>query len=174
MANLILPFETQKTSGGKAGGFLTDRAGPLWTWYFLSSAGPSRRPDRPPLAGRPAWLGESEQPLTGDRLADQTQGDLRALVGLGEHRGAGLDENVPAGELRALLGDVHIHDAAVGGFEVGLVDREDLGGEAQAALLSAVVGAHGGDGLDRIGDRVQIDRNDAADTGACIGEGADT
>src|SRR6478735_2286238 len=106
---------------------------------FVNRLGRSAAQDRPPLAGRPAWLGESEQPLTGDRLADQAQGDLRALVGLGEHRGAGLDQDVPAGELRALLGHVHIGDAAVGGFEVGLVDREDFRGEAEAALLSAVL-----------------------------------
>src|SRR4249919_3153239 len=84
--------------------------------------------------GRPAWLGESEQPLTGDRLTDELQGDLRALVGLGQHGGARLNQDVPTGELRALLGDVDIRDPAVGGFEVGLVDREHFRGETETAL----------------------------------------
>src|SRR5688572_32018004 len=68
---------------------------------FVDRLGGSAAQDRPPLARRPAWLGESEQPLTGALLADQTQRGLGALVGLGEHRGAGLDENVPAGDRKS-------------------------------------------------------------------------
>src|SRR5262249_30012054 len=85
-------------------------------------------------------------------LLEQPERDLRALVRLGQHRGAGLHQDVPAGELGRLLGDVHVADTAVGGFEVRLVGREDRGGEAEAALLGAVGGAHRRDVLDRGGD----------------------
>ena len=49
-------------------------------------------------AVRRPGFGESRQPL-GRLLLDQLERGLGALVGLGEHRGAGLHQNVPAGEL---------------------------------------------------------------------------
>lgn len=45
------------------------------------------------------------------------------------------------GELGGLLGDVHVHDAAVGGSQVRLVGREQAAGEAETALGGTVDGA---------------------------------
>jgi hypothetical protein len=85
-------------------------------------------------------------------LLQETQSGLRALIGLGQHRRAGLNQDVVAGEVRAFLRHVHIRDAAVGGLQVRLVHREQLARETKAALLGTIVGAHGRHVLDRIRD----------------------
>ncbi len=124
-------FEQEtKSPGCDPGAILTDRIearGPLSDLKPLAVS--STRLARPPLRAT-GGLGESEQPLEQAGLADEAERDLSALVGLREHRGAGLDQDVPAGELRAFLGHIHISDAAVGGLDVGFIDGQNLGGEA--------------------------------------------
>jgi hypothetical protein len=48
-------------------------------------------------------------------LLEEAQDGLGDLVGLGEHGGAGLDEDVGAGVLGGFLGDVDVFDAGAGG-----------------------------------------------------------
>ena len=65
-------------------------------------------------------------------LLQESEGRLRQKVGLRQHRGTGLDQDVVAGELRALRRDVHIFDAAHGSGQVLTQDGELLVGELQA------------------------------------------
>ena len=46
-----------------------------------------------------------------------------------------MDEDVGPGQLRRLLRHVHVEDAALGGFQVGLVRLRQVAGEADAALV---------------------------------------
>ena len=87
-------------------------------------------------------------------LAALEQADERLLAGvrLGEHRGAGLLEDLESGELAALGGDVHIDDAAVCGFEVDGVDLEEIHREVDAAFLCTVLGAKVGEVLNGVLD----------------------
>lgn len=88
--------------------------------------------------------GDGRRSASGEELED----GLRRRVGLREHGGAGLDEDVEAGELGGRDGDVDIDDAARCGFEVGLVGRQQLGGETQSGVLGTIGGAMGGELLD--------------------------
>ena len=82
---------------------------------------------------------------------------MGALVGLGEHGGAGLDEGVEAGQLGGFGSDIDVDDAAVGGFEVGFVGGEQFVREAEAALGGAVLGAIGGDVLNGRSDGREVE-----------------
>ena len=77
-------------------------------------------------------------------LAEQLQDEAVGLISLGEHRGAGLGEGGPLSELRGFIRHIDIDNAPGGGFEIGLVKDQELGGEIKAVLLSAIVGAVGG------------------------------
>ena len=70
------------------------------------------------------------------------------LVRLSEHRCAGLLQDVVAGELSALVGDIDIDDTAVCGFEVSFVHCEHVASEGQPGLLGTVVGTDGCQVLD--------------------------
>lgn len=119
----------------------------VWERYRFDSG------DSPPQAGRYDVvvdlrdLREFRPGRLGAR--DQLQGDLVRLVGLGQHRGAGLHEDIPPGEVRCLLGDVDVGNVADGRLQVGLSGRQQRGGKIEPALLRAVLGPHGGDILDR-------------------------
>lgn len=92
----------------------------------------------------------SSRPAAVEReLLEELQGGLCALIGLGEHGGAGLNEGVEAGELSGFRRDIDIDDAAVGGFEIGLVGGEKFVGDAEAALGRAVLSTESGDVLQR-------------------------
>lgn len=62
--------------------------------------------------GRVAVRGRLRNPeRQADESAQQPEHALRHLIGLGEHGGAGLNENVVSGVLGGLLGHIHILDA---------------------------------------------------------------
>jgi hypothetical protein len=108
----------------------------------------------------------------GPRSADQTQRGLGRLVGLRKHGGAGLHEDVVAGHLGGLAGDVDVGDAAAGSLEVGLVGGQDLGGVAETGLQGAVVGAIGRNLLECSGDAVQGQAREAGRLGNRLRVGA--
>ena len=62
-------------------------------------------------------------------LCQQCQDRLAGLVRLGQHGRASLLQDALAGEIRALGGHIHIDDPAVGGFQVYLVDGQEIGCE---------------------------------------------
>jgi len=68
---------------------------------------------------------------TEQRLLDQFQRDLGALVGLCEHGRAVLHHHVIFGEVCCLRGDVNIRDLAGSRFQIGLGDRLRLGVELE-------------------------------------------
>ena len=90
-----------------------------------------------------------------DCLLKEFERSGSALIGLREHRRAGLNQRVPSCELRGLLGHVHVGDAASRSFEVGLVGRKEFGGKAEAALFGAVGGAEGCNILEGLRDRTE-------------------
>ena len=91
-------------------------------------------------------------------LLEELERHLCALIGLREHRGAGLRQNIPAGKLGGFLRDIDVDDTARGSFQVGLVDRNQLVRKAEAALFRTVVGAHGRHVRDGRGDIGHRDR----------------
>ena len=82
--------------------------------------------------------------LTCFRRLALEQADERLLAGvcLSEHRGSSLLQNLEAGKLAALSGDIDIDDAAVRGFEVNGVDVEQVLSEVDAAHFCAVLSTH--------------------------------
>src|SRR5215208_4012835 len=87
----------------------------------------------------PAYLREKKPPILSDRGLDlqrksqavsrapvsgallplqEGQGELRACVGLGEHGGSGLGENLGPRQVRRLFRKIGIADGAVGGRDV--------------------------------------------------------
>ena len=69
---------------------------------------------------------------------------------LGEHRCAGLLENLEAGELAALGGDIHIDNPTIGGFKVDGIDVQKVLSEVNAAHFRTVLGPHVGYLLERL------------------------
>jgi len=92
------------------------------------SGAPVTAPVTLAVAGEAQTTGWARQAASAARgraalALEQLESGLGALVGLGEHGRTGLDQDVPASELGGFLGDIDIDDAAVGGFEIGLVHR---------------------------------------------------
>src|SRR6185436_16754104 len=79
---------------------------------------------------------------------------LAGLVGLGQHRGAGLGQDLALGEVHHLCGHVHVADPALGCRHVLGCDREVVDGVLEAVLHGTEVGAYSGDVLEGQVDRV--------------------
>ena len=90
------------------------------------------------------------------RSAEQGQDALGRLVGLRQHRGAGLGQDLRAGEVHHLLRHVGVADPALGGGEV--LDRhvEVVDGVLEAVLDRTELGALGRDALDGGVDRGEV------------------
>src|SRR4051794_15876837 len=76
---------------------------------------------RSPCAGIADGAGPKADPIRSLRLElapQELQHLLRRLVRLGQHRGAGLGQDLAPGELHHLLGHVRVTDAALGSREV--------------------------------------------------------
>ena len=86
--------------------------------------------------GRAAqWRPVARRPVcTGVLVPQEAEDALRGLVGLGQHRGAGLLQDLQLGEVDHLGGHVHVADAALGRGQVLLV-----GGEVVERVLEAVL-----------------------------------
>ena len=70
---------------------------------------------------------------------------LLALVGLGQHGGACLLQNLVAGHVGGFDGVIGIHDAAVGGGGIHRFDAEYRGGGTEGRHVGAIGSAGGGD-----------------------------
>ena len=81
--------------------------------------------------------------------AQQRQDALRSLVGLGEHRGAGLRQDLRAGEAHHLLRHVGVADAALRRGQVLDRDVEVVDGVLEPVLQRTEVRPGGRDRLDR-------------------------
>src|SRR4051794_2140807 len=71
-------------------------------------------------------------------LAKERKDSLAALVGLRQHRGAGLLQDVELRELRHLRRHVDVADAGLGGRQVLLVGRQVVQAMLEAGLAPAV------------------------------------
>ena len=68
----------------------------------------------------------------------QPQNGLVGLIRLSKHRRAGLLQDVQSSKIGAFGCDIHIVDATIGGFQVGFVHREHVGGKGETHLLGTV------------------------------------
>ena len=96
--------------------------------------------------------------------AEEREDTLRGLVGLREHRGAGLGQDLVPGELDHFLRHVGVADAALRGGQVLDRDVEVVDGVVEPVLDGTQVGASGRhrldrgvDRLDRVGGTVDLD-----------------
>src|SRR3954454_20165634 len=118
-----------------------------------ASASPSRAASTSALtASSESWL-IYDQP--GELALEERQDVLGQLVGLREHRRAGLAEDLVLGHVDRLLGHVDVADARLGGDQVLLVDAD-----VRQGVLEAV--------LDRTEDRAL--RGDLVDRGVDLGD----
>lgn len=83
------------------------------------------------------------------------------LIGLSEHGGGALDEDVVPGEAGTFFGDIDVANSGDSGLEVLAFDAEGAGGELEARHGGAEVSAFGGDVIDGVGDHLR---------GACHGD----
>src|SRR5262249_32092374 len=71
---------------------------------------------------------------TQDALSEELQRHLGRLVGLGQHGGACLNENVVASQSGRFIGHVYVDDPAVRRLQVRLINGQQLRGEAEPTL----------------------------------------
>src|SRR3954469_7148459 len=115
---------------------------PPWTGDRRGRAGvEARRP-----ANRRWFAGRRHERLL---LTQQRQDVLRQLVGLRQHRRAGLRQDLGLGHLDRLGGHVDVADARLGGHQVLLVDRDVVQRVLEAVLDRTERGALGRDRVDR-------------------------
>src|SRR4051794_11094286 len=119
-----------------------------------ASASPSRAASTSALtASSESWL-IYDQP--GELALEERQDVLGQLVGLREHRRAGLAEDLVLGHVDRLLGHVDVADARLGGDQVLLVDADVRQGVLEAVLNRAEDRALRGDLIDRGVDLVDV------------------
>src|SRR3954466_2764248 len=144
-----------------------------------ASASPSRAASTRALtASSESWLIYRTE--LGELALEERQDVLGQLVGLREHRRAGLAEDLVLGHVDRLLGHVDVADARLGGDQVLLVDADVRQGVLEAVLDRTEDRALRGDLIDRgvdlgdvlrarraqledqrVDDRAQRDRADA-------------
>lgn len=81
------------------------------------------------------------------------------LIGLGEHGGGALDEDVVSGEAGTFFGDIDVANSGDSGLEVLAFDAEGTGGGFEARHGGAEVSAFGGDVIDGVGDHLRGGRH---------------
>ena len=105
----------------------------------------------------------------------QSEAALRGGVGLGQHRGRGLLQDLGAGEVGGFLREVGVGDGALGGRGVFVGDAQAVDRRADRELLErAQPAAEAGDLLDRlVDDLLRADQAAAAEASwrrRCPGE----
>src|SRR6478609_7997593 len=88
----------------------------------------------------------------GTGLAQEGKNTLAGLVGLGQHGGAGLGQDVCLGELDHFLSHVDVGDAGLSGLQVFTGNVQRLDGVLETVLRGTQVRTGGRDVLDRLID----------------------
>ena len=103
---------------------------------------------RPSKDGRPPPRAQSLVIILLLSSTQQREGRLRRTVGLGNHRGAGLDEGIPASKLGRLRGHIDIHDTTYRRLKIRLRGGSQFGIIAQDVLIRAIFSPRFGNFLD--------------------------